>query len=30
MTQSSLGLKAKQQLIERFLGKKVGADGAAP
>ncbi len=30
MTQSSLGLKAKQQIIERFLGKKVGADGAAP
>ena len=30
MTQSSLGLKAKQQLIERFLGKKVGADGTAP
>lgn len=25
MTKSSLGLKAKQQLIERFLGKKVGA-----
>ncbi|MCG9026696.1 aminotransferase class I/II-fold pyridoxal phosphate-dependent enzyme [Laribacter hongkongensis] len=30
MTQSSLGLKAKQQLIDRFLGKKVGADGTAP
>ncbi|WP_217126206.1 aminotransferase class I/II-fold pyridoxal phosphate-dependent enzyme [Hydrogenophilus thiooxidans] len=30
MTQSSLGLKAKQQLIERFLGKKVGASGTAP
>ena len=30
MTQSSLGMKAKQQLIERFLGKKVGADGTAP
>lgn len=30
MTQSSLGLKAKQQLIERFLGKKVGAGGTAP
>lgn len=27
MTKSSLGLKAKQQLIERFLGKKVGAGG---
>ncbi|MFN4312616.1 MAG: aminotransferase class I/II-fold pyridoxal phosphate-dependent enzyme [Ferrovibrio sp.] len=30
MTYSSLGLKAKQQLIERFLGKKVGAGGATP
>ncbi|TSE31188.1 aminotransferase class I/II-fold pyridoxal phosphate-dependent enzyme [Tepidimonas charontis] len=30
MTRSSLDLKAKQQLIERFLGKKVGADGTAP
>ncbi len=29
MTQSSLGLKAKQQLIERFLSKKVGAGGTA-
>ncbi len=27
MTKSSLGLKAKQQLIERFLAKKVGAGG---
>lgn len=25
MTQSSIGLKAKQRLIERFLGKKTGA-----
>lgn len=30
MTKTSLGLKAKQQLIKRFLGKKVGADGAVP
>lgn len=30
MNQSLLGSKAKQQLIERFLGKKVGADGTAP
>jgi len=30
MTQSSLGLKAKQQLIERFLGKKVSTSGTAP
>jgi len=29
MTKSSLGLKAKQQLIERFLGKKVGAGETA-
>jgi 8-amino-7-oxononanoate synthase len=29
MTKSSLGLKAKQQLIERFLGKKVGTGGTA-
>lgn len=29
MTNSSLGLKAKNQLIERFLGKKVGAGGTA-
>lgn len=29
MTQSSLGLKAKNRLIERFLGKKVGAGGTA-
>ena len=28
MTKSSLGLKAKQQLIERFLGKKVGTGDA--
>ena len=30
MTQSTLGQKAKQQLIERFLGKRAGADGAVP
>ena len=30
MTQSTLGLKAKQQLIERFLGRKVGAGWTAP
>ena len=30
MTQSSLGLKAKQQLIERFLGKKADAGRTAP
>jgi len=29
MTHSSLGLKAKQQLIDRFLGKKVGTAEAA-
>lgn len=29
MTKSALGLKAKSQLIERFLGKKVGAGGTA-
>lgn len=29
MTQSSLGSKAKQQLIERFLGKKAGVGGTA-
>lgn len=29
MTKSALGLKAKSQLIERFLGKKVGAGEAA-
>ncbi|GAA0574170.1 aminotransferase class I/II-fold pyridoxal phosphate-dependent enzyme [Caenispirillum bisanense] len=29
MTQSSLGQKAKQQIIERFLGKKVGAGATA-
>jgi 8-amino-7-oxononanoate synthase len=30
MTKSSLGMKAKQQLIERFLNKKVGAGDTAP
>lgn len=30
MTQTTLGQKAKQQLIERFLGKKVGAGETAP
>ena len=29
MTKSALGLKAKAQLIDRFLGKKVGAGGTA-
>jgi 8-amino-7-oxononanoate synthase len=29
MTHSSLGLKAKQQLIDRFLGKKAGAGATA-
>jgi 8-amino-7-oxononanoate synthase len=29
MTNSSLGFKAKNQLIERFLGKKVGTGGTA-
>jgi 8-amino-7-oxononanoate synthase len=29
MTKSALGLKAKNQLIERFLGKKVSAGGTA-
>ena len=29
MTKSALGLKAKTQLIDRFLGKKVGAGGTA-
>jgi len=29
MTQSALGQEAKQQLIERFFGKKAGAGATA-
>ncbi|HQS99330.1 MAG: 8-amino-7-oxononanoate synthase [Hydrogenophilales bacterium 12-64-13] len=30
MTRPFLGLKAKNQLIERFMGRKLGADGVTP
>ena len=30
MTRPFLGLKAKHQLIERFMGRKLGADGVTP